>query len=63
METVVEHQSRMAAPQADTKWYVLLVSGKERKVKNTDKDIIRSGMAGIIKQIFLPMESVQSAER
>lgn len=53
-----------AAPQADTKWYVLrVVSGKERKVKEyLDKDIIRSGWQEIIKQIFLPMEKVYKVQ-
>ena len=53
-----------AAPQAETKWYVLrVVSGKERKVKEyLDKDIIRSGWQEIIKQIFLPMEKVYKVQ-
>ena len=50
--------------QQDTKWYVLrVVSGKERKVKEyLDKDIIRSGYADVIKQIFLPMEKVYKVQ-
>ncbi|MFT4152673.1 transcription termination/antitermination protein NusG [Parafilimonas sp.] len=50
--------------QQDTKWYVLrVVSGKERKVKEyLDKDIIRSGYADVIKQVFLPMEKVYKVQ-
>jgi len=55
-ETVVQPQ--------ETKWYVLrVVSGKERKVKEyLDKDIIRSGYADVIKQVFLPMEKVYKVQ-
>jgi transcription termination/antitermination protein NusG len=55
-ESVDQHQ--------ETKWYVLrVVSGKERKVKEyLDKDIIRSGYAEVIKQIFLPMEKVYKVQ-
>ncbi|MEK7199970.1 MAG: transcription termination/antitermination protein NusG [Bacteroidota bacterium] len=61
VETAV---AETAAPQADTKWYVLrVVSGKERKVKEyLDKDIIRSGWQEIIKQILLPMEKVYKVQ-
>jgi len=65
MEQVVDTAGvESAAPQADTKWYVLrVVSGKERKVKEyLDKDIIRSGWQEIIKQIFLPMEKVYKVQ-
>lgn len=65
MEEVIESAlPESAAPQADTKWYVLrVVSGKERKVKEyLDKDIIRSGWQEIIKQIFLPMEKVYKVQ-
>src|SRR6187549_3961044 len=65
MEEIVESTGvETAAPQADTKWYVLrVVSGKERKVKEyLDKDIIRSGWQEIIKQIFLPMEKVYKVQ-
>lgn len=65
MEQVVDTAGvESAAPQADTKWYVLrVVSGKERKVKEyLDKDIIRSGWQDIIKQIFLPMEKVYKVQ-
>jgi transcriptional antiterminator NusG len=57
---VVSTGVESAEPQADTKWYVLrVVSGKERKVKEyLDKDIVRSGYAEVIKQVFLPMEKV-----
>jgi transcriptional antiterminator NusG len=50
--------------QQETKWYVLrVVSGKERKVKEyLDKDIVRSGYAEVIKQIFLPMEKVYKVQ-
>ncbi|MBS1648225.1 MAG: transcription termination/antitermination factor NusG [Bacteroidetes bacterium] len=53
-----------AAPQPDTKWYVLrVVSGKERSVKEyLDKDIARSGWVNIIKQVFLPMEKVYKVQ-
>lgn len=63
-EQVVSTGVESAAPQADTKWYVLrVVSGKERKVKEyLDKDIIRSGWQEIIKQIFLPMEKVYKVQ-
>jgi transcriptional antiterminator NusG len=56
VEEVAQHQ--------DTKWYVLrVVSGKERKVKEyLDKDIIRSGYAEVIKQVFLPMEKVYKVQ-
>lgn len=49
-----------AAPEQNTKWYVLrVVSGKERKVKEyLDKDIIRQGWNKDILQIFLPVEKV-----
>jgi transcriptional antiterminator NusG len=55
-ESVVQHQ--------ETKWYVLrVVSGKERKVKEyLDKDIVRSGYAEVIKQVFLPMEKVYKVQ-
>src|SRR6201995_2932542 len=55
-ESVVQHQ--------ETKWYVLrVVSGKERKVKEyLDKDIVRSGYADVIKQVFLPMEKVYKVQ-
>ena len=66
MEPVVVETAGVetAAPQAETKWYVLrVVSGKERKVKEyLDKDIIRSGWQEIIKQIFLPMEKVYKVQ-
>jgi len=53
-----------AAPEKDTKWYVLrVVSGKERKVKEyLDKDIIRHGWDKYIKQIFLPVEKVYKVQ-
>ena len=53
-----------AAPQVETKWYVLrVVSGKERKVKEyLDKDLVRNGWTTIIKQIFLPMEKVYKVQ-
>ncbi|MBS1579370.1 MAG: transcription termination/antitermination factor NusG [Bacteroidetes bacterium] len=53
-----------AAPQPETKWYVLrVVSGKERSVKEyLDKDIARSGWVNIIKQVFLPMEKVYKVQ-
>src|SRR5665213_2959140 len=49
-----------AAPELNTKWYVLrVVSGKERKVKEyLDKDIIRQGWDKDILQVFLPVEKV-----
>jgi transcriptional antiterminator NusG len=58
--TVVEE----VVQQQDTKWYVLrVVSGKERKVKEyLDKDIVRSGYAEVIKQVFLPMEKVYKVQ-
>ena len=66
MEPVIEAPvvEAVAAPQPETKWYVLrVVSGKERKVKEyLDKDIIRSGWQEIIKQIFLPMEKVYKVQ-
>lgn len=57
-------QAADAAPQPDTKWYVLrVVSGKERKVKEyLDKDIVRSGFSDAIKQVFLPMEKVYKVQ-
>jgi transcriptional antiterminator NusG len=50
--------------QQETKWYVLrVVSGKERKVKEyLDKDIVRSGYAEVIRQVFLPMEKVYKVQ-
>ena len=66
MEPVIEAPvvEAVAAPQPETKWYVLrVVSGKERKVKEyLDEDIIRSGWQEIIKQIFLPMEKVYKVQ-
>ena len=61
MENTVEES---VVQQQDTKWYVLrVVSGKERKVKEyLDKDIIRSGYADVIKQVFLPMEKVYKVQ-
>jgi transcriptional antiterminator NusG len=61
MENTVEEG---VVQQQDTKWYVLrVVSGKERKVKEyLDKDIIRSGYADVIKQVFLPMEKVYKVQ-
>ncbi len=52
------------APVQDTKWYVLrVVSGKERSVKEyLDKDILRQGWSGDIKQIFLPMDKVYKVQ-
>jgi transcriptional antiterminator NusG len=61
MENITEEG---VVQQQDTKWYVLrVVSGKERKVKEyLDKDIIRSGYAEVIKQVFLPMEKVYKVQ-
>jgi transcriptional antiterminator NusG len=61
MENTVEEG---VVHQQDTKWYVLrVVSGKERKVKEyLDKDILRSGYAEVIKQVFLPMEKVYKVQ-
>jgi len=61
MENTVEES---VVQQQDTKWYVLrVVSGKERKVKEyLDKDIVRSGYAEVIKQVFLPMEKVYKVQ-
>ena len=63
VENIVDNKAA-EAPQQDTKWYVLrVVSGKERKVKEyLDKDIIRSGYAEVIKQVFLPMEKVYKVQ-
>ena len=62
MENTVEEN--VAQAQQETKWYVLrVVSGKERKVKEyLDKDIVRSGYAEVIKQVFLPMEKVYKVQ-
>ena len=64
METPITDTATAAIPQQDTKWYVLrVVSGKERSVKEyLDKDIIRQGWAGDIKQIFLPMDKVYKVQ-
>jgi transcriptional antiterminator NusG len=61
MENTVEEN---VVQQQETKWYVLrVVSGKERKVKEyLDKDIMRSGYADVIKQVFLPMEKVYKVQ-
>lgn len=61
MENTVEEG---VVQQQETKWYVLrVVSGKERKVKEyLDKDIVRSGYAEVIKQVFLPMEKVYKVQ-
>ena len=61
MENTVEEN---VVQQQETKWYVLrVVSGKERKVKEyLDKDIVRSGYADVIKQVFLPMEKVYKVQ-
>src|SRR3954453_3450185 len=61
MENTVEES---VVQQQETKWYVLrVVSGKERKEKEyLDKDIIRSGYAEVIKQVFLPMEKVYKVQ-
>ena len=63
METEVQSTAtNTTAPE--TKWYVLrVVSGKEKKIKEyLDKDIVRNGWAGIIKQVFLPMEKVYKVQ-
>jgi len=65
METsITDTDTAAAVPQQDTKWYVLrVVSGKERSVKEyLDKDIIRQGWAGDIKQVFLPMDKVYKVQ-
>lgn len=64
MEAVDIIDNASAAPQVETKWYVLrVVSGKERKVKEyLDKDLVRNGWTTIIKQIFLPMEKVYKVQ-
>ena len=66
METEVQSiDTNTAAPAAaETKWYVLrVVSGKEKKIKEyLDKDIVRNGWTGIIKQVFLPMEKVYKVQ-
>lgn len=64
MEAVDSIENASAAPQVETKWYVLrVVSGKERKVKEyLDKDLVRNGWTTIIKQIFLPMEKVYKVQ-
>jgi len=61
MDNTVEEN---VVQQQETKWYVLrVVSGKERKVKEyLDKDIVRSGYADVIKQVFLPMEKVYKVQ-
>lgn len=61
IEEVHEEQNEIAAaPEQNTKWYVLrVVSGKERKVKEyLDKDIVRQGWDKDILQVFLPVEKV-----
>jgi transcription termination/antitermination protein NusG len=67
METEVQSidtATPAAAPAPETKWYVLrVVSGKEKKIKEyLDKDIVRNGWTGIIKQVFLPMEKVYKVQ-
>ena len=66
METEVQSiDTNTAAPAApETNWYVLrVVSGKEKKIKEyLDKDIVRNGWTGIIKQVFLPMEKVYKVQ-
>lgn len=64
MTDQIEQVINEAVPLANTKWYVLrVISGKERKVKEyLDKDIIRNGYDGIIKQVFLPMEKVYKVQ-
>lgn len=49
-----------AAPQQDTKWYVLrVVSGKEKKVKEyLDKEVKISGWTQAIFQVLCPVEKV-----
>ena len=57
MEESATQDTHEAAPQPDTKWYVLrVVSGKERKVKEyLDKEISRGGWSEVVKQVFLPV--------
>ena len=57
---VASNETKAAAEEKNTKWYVLrVVSGKEKKVKEyLDKDIIREGWDKDILQIFLPVEKV-----
>lgn len=59
-DEVKKEDATEAAPERNTKWYVLrVVSGKERKIKEyMDKDIIRNGWDKSIMQIFLPVEKV-----
>ncbi len=49
-----------AAPEQETKWYVIrIVSGKEKKVKeHLDKEIRLSGWGNAILQILCPVEKV-----
>ena len=63
-QNTTENINTQAAPQDDTKWYVLrVVSGKERKVKEyLDKEISRSAFEKIVKQVFLPVEKVYKVQ-
>ena len=63
-ESVSQDTQHDAAPQQDTKWYVLrVVSGKERKVKEyLDKEISRGGWSEVVKQVFLPVEKVYKVQ-
>ncbi len=60
IHSVESEDIKSAAPEKETKWYVLrVVSGKERKVKEyLDKDILRNGWDKLILQIFFPVEKV-----
>ena len=62
VQSIDTNSTAPAAPE--TKWYVLrVVSGKEKKIKEyLDKDIVRNGWTGIIKQVFLPMEKVYKVQ-
>ena len=64
VKAVESEEIKSAAPEKETKWYVLrVVSGKERKVKEyLDKDIIRNGWDKLILQVFLPVEKVYKVQ-
>ncbi|MDI9358153.1 MAG: transcription termination/antitermination protein NusG [Phycisphaerales bacterium] len=55
-----EENVKTHVPAPNTWWYVLrVISGKEKSVKEyLDKDILKNNWAGVVKQVFLPVEKV-----
>lgn len=59
-EVIVSQDAMPAAPQQDTKWYVLrVVSGKERKAKEyIDKEVKINNWTKAVVQVLCPIEKI-----